>query len=128
MTAVEQRVRVRAHSLATGGRPSRHSRHVSSLRLVVLFLFGCTPREETCLVRSTSGLNEEQATALVDAGMVLVGVTPECSEVCVRDGTVTPGPPLEIPLGYCAASCGPGCPAGTVCREVGSHLACLRTE
>ena len=79
-------------------------------------------------MRSTSGLNDEQATALVDAGLVLVGVTPECSEVCVRDATVTPGPPLEIPLGYCASPCGAGCPAGTVCREVGSHLACLRTE
>ena len=79
-------------------------------------------------MRSTAGLNDEQATALVDAGMVLVGVTPECSEVCVRDRTVTPGPPLEIPVGYCASSCFPGCPPGTACKELGSHLACLRSD
>lgn len=96
----------------------------------LVLLCGCgEPPGSNCLLRSKVALTEGEAAQRVDAGFVLTGTSTECAlGLCVRDQTVTPGPPASQPLGYCPAACEPACPEGTACTQLDAARVCLRTR
>jgi hypothetical protein len=110
----------------------QHATHFAMRVLLALLLVGCTPPEETCLLRTRAALNEGDVTRLVADGGFIFSQTTECS--CVRDQTVNPGWDDAAPAGYCAttcqldcgSSCAP-CPAGSLCRDVNGIGLCLRS-
>ena len=95
-----------------------------------LLLSACSPApEENCLLHSKTALTDGEAAQRVDAGFVLTSSSIECElGLCVRDQTVTPGPPASQPLGYCPAPCEPACPEGTACTQLDAARVCLRTR